>query len=136
MSNNLSSTTGVNHMNLHNGTSAEPQRLLAFSLCKEEYAMPLLKVKEVIANQEITHVPYTPLHFKGILNLRGQVISVIDLRLKLNMSEANMSDETAIIILDIHPLCLGVIVDSVNSVLTVQDSELCPPPRCRAGYKY
>jgi purine-binding chemotaxis protein CheW len=107
---------------------AEASRFLIFSLCGEEYAVPLLKVKEVIALTETTPVPYSPPHFKGIMNLRGQVISVIDLRAKLKMPKADGSQETAIIILDLSPLSLGVIVDSVESVLAVAKDEIQPPP--------
>lgn len=115
--------------------SEESLRFLTFSLCGEEYAIPLPKVREVIGVAEITPVPYTPAHFKGIMNLRGQIISVIDLRLKFKMSKAEMTPETAIIILDIPPLCLGVIVDSVNSVLTVSSHEINPPPDVESNIK-
>lgn len=107
---------------------SETSRFLIFSLCNEQYAVPLLKVKEVIALTETTPVPYSPSHFKGIMNLRGQVISVIDLRLKLKMARAEQTGETAIIILDLSPLSLGIIVDSVESVLAVNPEEIQPPP--------
>lgn len=108
--------------------SGEAARFLSFSLNSEQYAVPLLKVKEVIALTETTPVPYAPAHFKGIMNLRGQVISVIDLRMKLKMPKVEASSETAIIILDLSPLALGVIVDSVESVLAVNREEIQPPP--------
>lgn len=103
-------------------------RYLAFSLCHEDYAIELLRVREVIALTEITPVPYTPPHFKGIMNLRGQLISIVDLRLKFKMSKAEVTPETAIIILDISGMSLGVIVDSVNSVLTLKSSEVSEAP--------
>lgn len=106
----------------------EVQRFLAFSLCGEEYGVPLLKVREVIALSDVTPVPYTPAHFKGIMNLRGLVISIIDLRLKFKMAKAEVTPETAIIILDLSELCLGVIVDSINSVLASNSSEISAPP--------
>ena len=107
---------------------SEASRFLIFSLNSEQYAVPLLKVKEVIALTETTPVPYSPPYFKGIMNLRGQVISVIDLRLKMKMSKAETTSETAIIILDLSPLSLGIIVDSVESVLAVGNEEVQPPP--------
>jgi purine-binding chemotaxis protein CheW len=109
-------------------TEKEGARYLVFSLCGEEYAVPLLKVKEVIALTEITPVPYTPAHFKGIMNLRGSVISIIDLRLKFRMSKAELSQETSIIILDLSPLSLGIVVDAIDSVLAVEPGEVQPPP--------
>jgi purine-binding chemotaxis protein CheW len=113
----------------------ETERFLVFSLCKEEYAVPLLKVKEVIALTEITPVPYTPAHFKGIMNLRGHIISVIDLRLKFRMPKAELAGETAIIILDLAPLSFGVIVDSIDSVLAVEQSQLQAPPDIESNVK-
>lgn len=103
-------------------------RHLSFSLGAEEYAVPLLQVKEVIAVPETTPVPFTPKHFLGMMNLRGQVISVIDLRIKLGMPSQTKTDETAVIIVDLNPIYLGVLVDSVNSVLTFKPSEVSDPP--------
>ena len=104
------------------------ERYLAFSLCQEHYAIPLIHVKEVIASTETTPIPYTPPHFKGIMNLRGQVISVIDLRVKFKMSKAEYGPETSIVIMDLAPLCLGIVVDSVNSVLALKSAEIQPAP--------
>lgn len=105
-----------------------PQKFLQFSLGEEEYAVSLSRVKEVIAFPEVTPVPYTPSHFLGIMNLRGQVISVVDLRLKFKMSKAERNQETAVIILDLSPMTLGVVVNSVNSVLAALESEIAPRP--------
>ncbi len=110
------------------------KRFLAFSLGEEEYAVPLLSVKEVIAMPEITAIPYTPPHFLGIMNLRGQVISVIDLRLKFNM-KATSNQETAVIICDLSPLCLGIVVDSVNQVLSLTEEDIQPRPEVESNKK-
>jgi len=115
--------------------SGDSQRLLAFTLSQEIYAVPLLKVKEVIAPTEITPVPHTPNHFRGIMNLRGQVISVIDLRLKFKIGKGETSPESAIIILDLSPLSLGVIVDSIDSVLAVRSEEVQPAPTMEIGMR-
>jgi purine-binding chemotaxis protein CheW len=102
-------------------------RHLGFSLGAEDYAIPLLCVKEVIAVPEVTPIPFTPPHFKGIMNLRGQVISVIDLRTKLGIKPQNTS-ENAVIICDLQSVCLGVVVDSINSVLSPAENELSGKP--------
>ncbi len=102
-------------------------RFLSFSLGQEEYAIPLLEVKEVIAVPDITPIPFTPAHFLGIMNLRGQVISVIDLRTKLGV-KPEASAETAVIICDLSPLCLGVVVDSINSVVAPGANEMSAKP--------
>lgn len=105
----------------------EINRFLNFTLGEEEFAIPLLSVKEVIAVPETTPIPHTPAHFLGIMNLRGQVISVIDLRKKFSMT-AKSTEETSVIILDLKTQFLGVVVDSVNSVLPIKTSEILEKP--------
>jgi len=103
------------------------ERFLSFSLGTEEYAIPLLTVKEVIAMPEVTAIPYTPPYFLGIMNLRGQVISILDLRQKFNI-KSNTTTETAVVICEFEPICMGVVVDSINSVITPLESEVSAKP--------
>lgn len=103
------------------------QRFLSFSLGHEEFAIPLLCVKEVIAMPDFTPIPQTPSHFLGVINLRGQVISVIDLRTKFGI-KAESSSESAVIICDLSPLSIGVVVNSVNSVLSLAEEDINPRP--------
>lgn len=103
------------------------ERYLSFSMGPEEFAIPLLAVKEVIAVPEFTPIPHTPNYFLGIMNLRGQVISVLDLRKKLGVQPKN-GTEDAVIICDLNPLVLGILVDSVNSVLSPREDEILPKP--------
>lgn len=106
------------------------RRYIAFSLGSEQYAIPLLQAKEFIGVCEPTPVPQTPDYFRGIINLRGQIISVIDLRAKLRLPKAdqNKMSESSIIILDLGELFLGMVVDSIDSVLALTNAELGPPP--------
>lgn len=103
-------------------------RFLCFFLGNEKFAMPLLQVKEVIANTETTSIPQAASYFRGIINLRGQIISVIDLRLKLKVGKPEITSETTIVILDIDGLSLGVVVDSVTSVTTFDSTVISEPP--------
>lgn len=96
--------------------SGEAARYLSFALGGEKYAIPLLSVKEVIAVPQITPLPFSPPYFLGIMNLRGQIISVIDLRKKMEIQPA-ASGEPAVVICDLEDLSIGLIVDSVDSVL-------------------
>ncbi|MCK6597882.1 MAG: chemotaxis protein CheW [Bdellovibrionaceae bacterium] len=105
----------------------EVNRYLNFSLGEEEFAIPLLSVKEVIAVPETTPISHTPPHFLGIMNLRGQVISVIDLRKKFSINTKN-TEETSVIILDLKNHFLGVVVDSVTSVLAIKNSDILEKP--------
>jgi len=112
--------------NVKGGT--DNSRFLCFTLGKEKFAIPLLQVKEVLGNVETTSIPQAPAHFKGIMNLRGQVISVIDLRTKLKIGKPDITPETTIIIMDFAPLCLGVVVDSVDCVAEYEAKDLSDPP--------
>lgn len=122
----------IKHENEDTGTE-ELSSYLEFSLGDELYAIPLLKVREVIARPETTPVPFTPNHFKGIMNLRGQVISVIDLRDKLGIANKQDSEETAVIIVDLEPIFLGVVVDSVNSVLNIKMTTVNETPQIESS---
>ncbi len=124
----------TNSLNLENSAEAlaAGSRYLQFSLGKEEYAIPLLRVREVIAPPEITPIPQTPPHFQGIMNLRGQVITVVDLRGKLGIKALNGS-ETAVIIADLDGICVGVTVDAINSVICPGEDEIQPKPEISAS---
>lgn len=103
------------------------QRYLRFSLGVEEFAIPLLSVREVIAPPEVTPIPQTPNYFVGIMNLRGQVITVLDLRTKLGIKPLDGA-EKSVIIVDLGALCIGVTVDSVNAVLSPKSDEISGRP--------
>ncbi len=114
-------------------TEKSPQNIthnesyLAFSLSTERFAIPLLSAKEVVALPETTRVPHTPPHFLGIMNLRGQIISVFDLRLKLGLP-ADKDSETSVIICDFSPLCFGVVVNSIDTVLSLTEEQISARP--------
>ncbi len=107
------------------GTSG---RYLVFSLGKDEYSIPLSEVREVIALPEITPVPHSPAHFLGIMNLRGQVISVVDLRLKMGFKKLENTRETAIVIVDVGATQLGAVVSSVNYVASFDPADIRGKP--------
>ncbi len=105
---------------------------LTFSLGKESYGIPILQVREIIGMMEITPVPKTPDFIKGIINLRGKIIPVMDLRCKFGMPEKEYNERTCIIVveIDINGLqkLLGVVVDMVSEVVSINASEIEPPP--------
>lgn len=102
-------------------------KYICFNLGIEKYAIPLLTVKEVIRVPEITAVPQTAPHFLGIMNLRGQVISIMDLRKKLNLTESN-SVETTVMVLNFGKNHLGVVVDCINYVVSLSDADISDKP--------
>ncbi|RKY89603.1 chemotaxis protein CheW [candidate division KSB1 bacterium] len=109
-------------------TKVKAGKYLTFTLQNEEYGFEILKVKEIIGIMNITHVPQTPPFVKGVINLRGKVIPVIDLRLKFGLEEAEYTSETCIIVVDIKNTLVGIIVDSVSEVLDTTEKDLEPPP--------
>lgn len=105
----------------------DQSRYLCLNLGHEEFAIPLLGVKEVIGLPDMTPIPQAPSHFAGIMNLRGQIISVMDLRVKLGI-KGLVSSETTVIILDLGSSSLGVVVDQVNSVQVLTKEMIAEKP--------
>ena len=108
-------------------------KYLTFELGGEEYGLEILKVKEIISIMNITAVPNTPDYVKGVINLRGKVIPVIDLRQRFNMESKDYNERTSIIVVDIREddgknLMMGVVVDSVSEVLNVKEEEIEETP--------
>ena len=104
------------------------ERYLQFDLGKETYAVTLLSVKEVVTVPDTTPLPNSPIYFKGIMNLRGQIISIIDLRNKLNIKPKEIDNEEAVIIIEIKGVSIGLIVDSINSVLNISMQNVSEVP--------
>ena len=97
----------------------EGGKFLTFQLQKEEYGLEILKVREIMGLMDITSVPQTPNHVRGVINLRGQVIPVIDLRLKFGMAEGKDDKRTCIIVMDVKGLMMGIVVDTVSEVMDI-----------------
>ena len=108
-------------------------RFLHFSLGEEYFAIPLLTVREVIGVPDVTPIPYMPAYFLGMMNLRGQVISVIDLRMRLGIKPKKEGAEQAVVILDLQGISVGVVVDAVNHVLSVEEGMMSGPPDVEGG---
>jgi len=108
--------------------SAQEGKYLTFALGKEEYGLEILKVREIIGYMSITAVPRTPEFVKGIINLRGQVIPVIDLRLRFGMAQADITEQTCIIVAEINQngrtFNAGLIVDRVQEVLDIDGKNI------------
>jgi len=108
-------------------------KYLTFTLAEEEYGIGILKVKEIIGMMPITTVPRTPEFIKGVINLRGKVIPIIDLRLKFNMDAIPYSDRTCIIVVEIDSdkatVLIGIVVDAVSEVLNIREEEIEDTPQ-------
>lgn len=103
-------------------------KFLTFFLAGEEYGLEILKVHEIIGMMPITSVPRTPSFIRGVINLRGKVIPVVDLRLKLAMDSTDQTDETCVIVVQAGGLEIGVIVDKVSEVLDIADTDIEDAP--------
>jgi purine-binding chemotaxis protein CheW len=117
----------------HPGQTAKRDgKHLTFTLAGEDYGMGIIKVKEIIGMMTITTVPQTPAYVKGVINLRGKVIPVVDLRLKFGMESLTYTERTCIIVTETEMegrhLLIGILVDSVSEVLNIKtgDVEDCP----------
>lgn len=118
-----------------NGDAATADRsgkYLTFSLSDEEYGIGILKIKEIIGMMPITEVPQTPDFVKGVINLRGKVIPVIDLRLRFGMDPMDYTDRTCIVVVEIEgtsgTILIGNVVDSVSEVLNVKTDDIEDAP--------
>ena len=103
-------------------------KYLTFGLDREEYGLEILKVREIMGMMDITLVPRTPKYVRGVINLRGNVIPVIDLRLKFAMPAAERTDETCIIVVDVNAVEMGIVVDRVSEVLDIASQEIQEAP--------
>ena len=108
-------------------------KFLTFVLGDEIYGIAILKAREIIGLMDITTVPQTPDYMKGVINLRGKVIPVIDLRLKFSMQEGERTQETCVIVVEVNGTSIGVIVDSVSEVSDITGAEIEDAPNFGQG---
>jgi len=104
------------------------QQLVSFKIGSEEFGINIMKVQEIIRMQEITKVPQMPDFIEGILNLRGNVIPVVDLRKKFNLEVSEKTSESRIIVVSVLDRVMGIVVDGVSEVLRMNDEQIQPPP--------
>jgi purine-binding chemotaxis protein CheW len=108
-------------------------KYLTFALANEEYGLEILKVREIIGYIDVTAVPQTPHYVKGVVNLRGQVIPVVDLRAKFGMETTEVTDQTCIIVVEIdqagRKCSTGIVVDRVQEVLDISGNQIEAPPQ-------
>jgi purine-binding chemotaxis protein CheW len=107
-------------------------KYLTFTLDREEYGIGILKIKEIIGMMPVTAVPQTPEYVKGVINLRGKVIPVVDLRLRFGMDSMEYNERTCIIVVEINGqsgnVLIGTVVDSVSEVLNVKGKDIEDTP--------
>lgn len=112
---------------------AQYGRFLTFSLGGEEFGIETKYVKEIIGMQPITQLPETPDYIKGVINLRGKIIPLIDLKVKFKKDRAGYTDRTCVIVTELCEISAGLIVDSVSEVESIMAEDISPPPDYRTG---
>lgn len=119
--------------------SVEPTQYLTFRMAKEECAVPVLRVKEILEYDTPTRVPSTPPWIRGVINLRGGVVPVVDLALKFGLPESQITQKTCIVIVEINmdgqTALTGVVAETVSQVVEIGAGEIQPPPSFGAGIR-
>lgn len=108
-------------------------RFLTFLISKETYGLEIRFVTEIISMQSVTEMPEMPDYIKGIINLRGKIIPVMDIRLRFGKEERDYDDRTCVIVIDFNGVSIGLIVDSVSEVLTIPDQDIAQLPGINMG---
>lgn len=118
----------------------QKDKYLIFSIGKESYGIDISYVIEIIGLEPITEIPEVPKYVKGVINLRGKIIPVVDIRIKFKKEEKEYDDRTCIIVVEIGSICIGLIIDRVLEVISIDEDNISPPPKliknADSGNKY
>ena len=133
---NAATATSTSLSAATSGTGALTQirELLAFKIANEEYGVDILRVQEIRSYEKPTSIANAPEHLKGVVNLRGVIVPIIDLRIKLGVGEVRYDHLTVVIVLNIGDRVVGVVVDGVSDVLTLEPSQLRPVPALDSNF--
>jgi purine-binding chemotaxis protein CheW len=116
------------------GVAAGRQEFLTFTLGKEEYGIEILKVQEIRSYEVVTAIANAPAFIKGVVNLRGAIVPIVDMRIKFNLGEANYTEFTVVIILNVAGRVVGMVVDSVSDVISLGSEQILPAPEFSASF--
>lgn len=118
----------LKRFNVEEEVDLEAKKYLTFLIDKQFYAFPIRDVLSIIEVQEVIAVPEFPSYVKGIINLRGQIIPIIDVRLRFRKEEAAYTERTCFIVVTINDVNIGFVVDTVDEVIGIEDENISPPP--------
>jgi len=110
------------------GAGIERQEFLTFTLGKEEYGIEILKVQEIRSYEVVTTIANAPEFIKGVVNLRGTIVPIVDMRIKFNLGEVDYTEFTVVIILNVAGRVVGMVVDSVSDVISLGPEQIRPAP--------
>ena len=114
-------------------TSGASRELLTFTLGSEEYGIDILKVQEIRGYEAVTTIANAPEFIKGVINLRGIIVPVVDMRIKFKLGSVTYNETTVVIILNVANRVVGMVVDGVSDVTTLKADEIKPPPEFGSG---
>ncbi len=123
----------VDEDDLYEDDDTQKDKYLTFHLAGEDYGIDIVFVTEIVGIQKITEIPDMPVFTKGVINLRGKVIPVMDVRLRFNMAERAYDERTCIIVVNINESIVGLVVDEVREVVTIPEAQVEPPPVTNKG---
>jgi purine-binding chemotaxis protein CheW len=116
------------------GAEIAGNEFLSFTLGKEEYGIDILKVQEIRGYEAVTRIANAPEFIKGVVNLRGIIVPIVDMRIKFNLGEPTYDQFTVVIILNISGRIMGMVVDSVSDVITLSSEQIKPAPEMGAAF--
>ena len=117
----------------YNESLEDAREYLAFTLGREEYGIDILRVQEIRSYDKPTRIANAPDFIKGVINLRGMIVPIVDMRLKLKLAQANYDPFTVVIVLNVGTRVVGMVVDAVSDVITLTPEQLRPVPELHAG---
>ena len=117
----------------HDGSEKHVSQIVSFRLANEEYGLDIMGVQEIILMGEITEIPEVPEFIRGLINLRGKVIPIVDLRKRFLLEACETTEHTRIVVVNASGSTLGIVVDAVNEVLRIEPSQIEPPPTSLVG---
>jgi purine-binding chemotaxis protein CheW len=126
----LKSTSTLSHPSADGRTAVDDSRheFLAFTLGQEEYGIDILKVQEIRGYEAVTRIANVPEFIKGVVNLRGTIVPIVDLRIKFNLGQPTYDEMTVVIILNLAGRVIGAVVDTVSDVINLSAGQIQPPP--------
>ncbi|CAM5190723.1 Purine-binding chemotaxis protein CheW OS=Castellaniella defragrans OX=75697 GN=HNR28_000438 PE=4 SV=1 [Castellaniella defragrans] len=112
------------------------REFLIFTLASQEYGIDILKVQEIRGydSQAVTRIANVPAFIKGVTNLRGVIVPIVDLRMKFNLENVEYTEQTVVVILNVRSRVVGVVVDGVSDVLILESSQISPPPQFGSAF--
>ncbi|HSE65424.1 MAG TPA: chemotaxis protein CheW [Gemmatimonadales bacterium] len=108
---------------------SEPERhLVIFGLDREEFGIPIARAREIVRVPEITRVPQAPQHIRGVMNLRGRILPVVEIRTRFGLERAELTPRSRVVVVEAHGRMVGILVDVVSQVVKIGESAIVPPP--------